>query len=123
MTQVGFDVAAEAYDRFMGAWSRLLAPQLADLADVRAGQRVLDVGCGPGSLTAELVARVGPHNVAGVDPSAPFVSAARRRHPGVDVRHASAEALPFPDGSFDAALACRLAQRQRFGPVAGFDDG
>src|SRR4051794_5565917 len=59
-----FDVAAQAYDRFMGRFSAPLAPQLADLARVRSGQRVLDVGCGPGALTAELVARVGAARVA-----------------------------------------------------------
>jgi SAM-dependent methyltransferase len=56
---VSFDVAADAYDDFMGRYSRLLAGPMADLADVRSGQRVLDVGCGPGALTAELVARGG----------------------------------------------------------------
>jgi SAM-dependent methyltransferase len=102
---VNFDVAADAYDRYMGRYSRLLAPQLADLAAVRSGQRVLDVGCGPGALTAELVARVGPSAVSAVDPSQSFVAAARDRYPGVEVVHASAEALPFPDGTFDATLA------------------
>ena len=94
---MSFDVPADAYDRFMGRYSLLLAPQLADLAGVRAGQQVLDVGCGPGALTAELVARVGPHRVTAVDPSEPFVAAARERHPGVTVLKASAEALPLPD--------------------------
>ena len=103
--QVSFDVAAEAYDNFMGRYSRLLSGQLARLASVTAGQRVLDVGCGPGALTAELVARLGSGAVAAVDPSEPFVAAARARHPGVDVRLAPAERLPFPDGAFDAALA------------------
>ena len=102
---MSFDVAAEAYDRFMGRYSRLLSPQMADLAGVAAGQRVVDVGCGPGALTAELVARVGAGHVAAVDPSAPFVDAARERNPGVDVRLASAEELPFPDAAFDAAIA------------------
>jgi SAM-dependent methyltransferase len=115
---VSFNVAAEVYDRFMGAWSRLLAPQLVDLADVRAGQRVLDVGCGPGSLIAELVSRVGPECVAAVDPSEPFVAAARERHPSVDVRQASAEGLPFPDWSFDVALA-QLVIHFMTDPVAG----
>jgi SAM-dependent methyltransferase len=115
---MSFDVAAEAYDRFMGEWSRKLSPQLADLAGVMPGQRVLDVGCGPGALTAELVARVGAEHVAAADPSESFVDAARVRHPGVDVRHAPAEALPFPDGTFDATLA-QLVVAFMTDPVAG----
>jgi SAM-dependent methyltransferase len=113
-----FDVAAGAYDRFMGRYSVLLAPLMADLAGVHAGQRVLDVGCGPGALTAELVARTGSANVAAVDPSASFVEAARHRHPGVDIRRASAEALPFPDRAFDAALA-QLVVHFMADPVGG----
>jgi SAM-dependent methyltransferase len=115
---VSFDVAAEAYDRFMGRYSLLLSPQLADLAGVRNGQRVLDVGCGPGALTAELVRRLEPAAVAAVDPSEPFVVAARARYPGVDVQQASAERLPFPDQSFDAALA-QLVVHFMSDPVAG----
>ncbi len=102
---MSFDVAADAYDRYMGKYSVLLAPQLSDFAGVRSGQHVLDVGCGPGALTAELVARVGAPSVAAVDPSAPFVAAVRERYPGVDVLQASAEGLPFPDLRFDATLA------------------
>jgi ubiquinone/menaquinone biosynthesis C-methylase UbiE len=102
---VSFDVAAEAYDRFMGRYSLQLSPQLADFAGVRGGQRVIDVGCGPGALTAELARRLGPASVVAVDPSEPFVAAVRARNPGVQVWQASAEDLPFPDGAFDAALA------------------
>ncbi len=115
---MSFDVAADAYDRFMGRYSQLLSPQLADLAGVRAGQRVLDVGCGPGALTAELVARVGAGAVAAVDPSEPFVAAAGSRYPGVDVRRASAEHLPFQDAAFDASLA-QLVVHFMADPVAG----
>ena len=115
---MSFDVAAASYDRFMGRYSTLLSPQMADLAGVVAGQRVIDVGCGPGALTAEVVDRVGAVNVAAVDPSAPFVEAARLRQPGVDVRLASAEALPFPSDSFDVAIA-QLVVHFMADPVAG----
>jgi SAM-dependent methyltransferase len=115
---VTFDVAADAYDRFMGRYSRLLAPQLADLAGVQAGQRALDVGCGPGALTSELVGRLGADAVAAVDPSEPFVEAARRRHDGVEVVLAGAENLPFDDSGFDVALA-QLVVHFMSDPVAG----
>jgi SAM-dependent methyltransferase len=115
---VSFDVAAEAYDRFMGRYSRLLSPQMADLAAVRSGQRALDVGCGPGALTTELVTRLGASAVAAVDPSEPFVVAARARNPGVTVQTASADDLPFPDGAFDAVLA-QLVFHFLPDPVAG----
>ena len=118
---MSFDVAADSYDRFMGRYSRLLSPQLADLAGVRGGHRVLDVGCGPGALTAELVARLGPEAVAAVDPSEPFVAATRARYPGVEVRQASAERLPFPDQAFDAALA-QLVVHFMSDPVAGLGE-
>jgi SAM-dependent methyltransferase len=85
---------------------------------VRDGQRVVDVGCGPGALTAELVARVGPQNVAAADPSPTFVTAVRERHPGIQVEQAPAEALPFPAASFDAALA-QLVVHFMSDPVAG----
>jgi SAM-dependent methyltransferase len=115
---VSFNVQADAYDRFMGRYSTLLAPQLADLARVERGQRALDVGCGPGALTGELVKRLGATAVAAVDPSPSFVEAARSRHPGVDVRHSAAEDLPFGDGDFDAALA-QLVVHFMPDPVAG----
>jgi SAM-dependent methyltransferase len=115
---MSFDVAAEAYDRFMGRYSRLLSSQLAEFASVRSGQRVLDVGCGTGALTSELVARLGPTAVAAVDPSEPFVAATRERHPGVDVRRSPAEHLPFSDATFDAALA-QLVVHFMKDPVAG----
>jgi SAM-dependent methyltransferase len=113
---VSFHVGAEAYDRFMGRYSVGLAAPMADLAGVRAGQRVLDVGCGPGALTGELAARAG--SVAAVDPSSSFVTAAQKRNPGVDVRVATAEELPFGDDEFDAALA-QLVVHFMADPVAG----
>jgi len=115
---MGFDVPAQAYDRYMGAWSRPLASQLVELAGIRRVQRALDVGCGTGALTAELAARLEPGSVAAVDPSESFVAAVRDRHPGVDVRLARAESLPFADGYFDVALA-QLVVHFMAEPVAG----
>ena len=115
---MSFAVPADAYDRFMGRYSTRLSAQLADLAGVRSGQRVLDVGCGPGALTAELVGRVGAPAVSAVNPSEPFVTAARERHPEVDVRQAGAESLPFEGASFDAALA-QLVVQFMADPAAG----
>jgi SAM-dependent methyltransferase len=115
---MAFDVTGDAYDRFMGRYSRLLAPQLADLAGVSAGQRVLDVGSGPGALTAELVARLGEEAVTAAEPSATFVAALRERLPGVRAEQAAAESLPFRDGEFDAAIA-QLVVHFMADPVAG----
>jgi SAM-dependent methyltransferase len=115
---VSFEVAAEAYDRFMGRYSVLLAPQLADLAGVTGDQRALDVGCGPGALTGELVRRLGATAVSAVDPSESFVAATAARYPGVTVRRAAAEDLPFPERSFDRALA-QLVVHFMPDPVAG----
>src|SRR2546423_14395751 len=113
-----FNVAAGAYDSFMGRFSMQLSAQLADLAGIERGQRVIDVGSGPGALTTELVRRLGPDAVAAADPSEPFVEAARERHPGVDVQLAPAEDLPFDNDSFDAALA-QLVVHFMADPVAG----
>ena len=98
---------ADAYDAFMGRYSRALAPVFADAAGVEPGQRVVDVGCGTGALTTVLADRVGSEQVAGVDPSEPFVDECRARVPGADVRVGAAESLPFEDASFDRAL-CQL---------------
>jgi SAM-dependent methyltransferase len=102
---MSFNVAAEAYGRFMGRYSEPLADSFVEVLDPVPGQRALDVGCGPGALTARLVDRLGVERVAAIDPSAPFVGAARTRFPGLDVRRGSAEDLPFEDDAFDLAMA------------------
>lgn len=113
-----FDVAAEAYDAYMGRYSAPLAPLFCDFAEIGGQQRVLDVGCGPGALIAELVRRLEPSAVSAVDPSEPFVAAARERHPGVVVYQAPAEQLPFSDDEFDASLA-QLVVHFMADPVTG----
>ena len=115
---MSFDVSPDAYLRFMGRFSEPLAVQFADLTGIGPGQRVLDVGCGPGALTAELVSRTSPDAVSAVEPSASFAAAVRERLPGVDVRRSAAERLPFPDDTFDAALA-QLVVHFMTDPAAG----
>ena len=113
-----FAVAGEKYDRFVGRYLPTLAGAFADVAGVAPGMAVLDVGCGPGGLTQELVARVGADSVAAIDPSAPFVEACRARNPGADVREGVAEQLPFEDEAFDASLASLVVAFMR-DPDAG----
>jgi SAM-dependent methyltransferase len=115
---VSFAVPADAYDRFMGRYSTRLAPLFADFAELEDVNAVLDVGCGPGALTSELAARLGAAAVTAVDPSESFVEAVQSRNPDVDVRQASAEALPFGDGAFDRALA-QLVVHFMADPVEG----
>jgi len=112
-----FDTPAEAYDRYIGRYSGRLAAGLMQFAGVAGGQRALDVGCGPGGLTAALAERLGPGAVAAVDPSEPFVEACRRRVPGADVRAAAAETLPFADDEFDAVLSQLVVNFMRDAPA------
>jgi SAM-dependent methyltransferase len=100
-----FVAPAEHYDRFMGRYGTDLAPAFADAAGVASGMRALDVGCGPGALTAELSDRLGARSVAAVDPAPQFAAACRERNPGADVREGPAEELPWDDGSFDVTVA------------------
>jgi SAM-dependent methyltransferase len=116
-----FTVGADAYDRFMGRYSLPLASLFADFAGVSPGQRVLDVGCGPGALTGELARRLGADAVSAVDPAEQFVAAVQERHPGVRTQRAPAERLPFADGTFDAALA-QLVVHFMADPVAGLEE-
>jgi ubiquinone/menaquinone biosynthesis C-methylase UbiE len=102
---MSFAVAGDKYDRFMGRYSRQLAPQFIEFAGVDSGMAVVDVGCGPGALTERLVERAGAKHIAAADPSEPFVAAATERAPGADVRLAAAEELPWEDDRFDAALS------------------
>ncbi|MCY7400120.1 MAG: class I SAM-dependent methyltransferase [Nocardioides sp.] len=113
-----FEVAGEAYDRFMGRYSRPLAVDFADWLETSPGQRAIDVGCGPGALTGVLVDRLGGDAVAAVDPSPPFVEACRARFPAVDVRQGTADSLPYDDDTFDLAAACLVVHFMP-DPVAG----
>lgn len=113
---VGFDVAPDAYSRFMGRYAEPLAKVFVPFAGVGAGDKVLDVGCGPGALTAHLLS-VGAE-VAAVDPSPPFVDVMCARFPDVDVRRGTAEELPYDTAAFDGALA-QLVVHFMTDPVGG----
>lgn len=113
--------AVAGYDRFMGRFAAPLAPVFADFAAIGRGQRVLDVGCGPGALLTELVTRVGSEAAAAAEPSKEFLAAARERHPDVEIKEGFAERLPFHSASFDASLAQLVVHFMR-DPVAGLRD-
>ena len=113
-----FRAPADAYDRHVGRYGAALAAALIAFARVEPGMRALDVGCGPGALTGALAERLGAGSVCGADPSEPFAQACRARVPGADVRVAIAEALPFADRAFDAALSQLVVNFMR-DPEAG----
>jgi SAM-dependent methyltransferase len=102
---MSFIVGTEAYARHVGRYGAALSTAHADAARLMVGERALDVGCGPGVLLAELARRLGSDRVAGVDPSEPFVAAARAAVPGADVRAAAAERPSFDTDAFDVVLS------------------
>jgi SAM-dependent methyltransferase len=105
MPRVYFEGDAAIYGRFVGRYAPQLSAALIAAAGVDAGERALDVGCGPGGLTSTLADRFGAENVAAIDPSSSFVAACRARVPGADVRQGAAEALPFDGDTFDVVLS------------------
>ena len=113
-----FEVAGEAYDNFMGRYSRPLAAQLTDWLEVETSQEALDVGAGPGAWTEHLLGRIGSDQVSAIEPSEAFVGAFRSRFPDVEIRQGTAEILPYADASFDVTGACLVVHFMR-DPVAG----
>lgn len=103
---------ADAYDRFMGRWSRRLAPLLIGFGGLADGERVLDVGCGTGSLTFALPGFASLAAVTGIDATASFVAAARVRNtdPRLAFDVGDARVLPYADGSFDRAYSSLVLQ-------------
>ena len=102
---MSFTVGTDAYARHVGRYGAALSRAHADAAGLRPGDRALDVGCGPGALLVELARRLGGDHVAGVDPSEPFVHAARAAVPDADLRVEAAERLPFEAKAFDVVLS------------------
>lgn len=98
---------ADKYDAYMGRWSRRLAPLFLEFAGLAAGERVLEVGCGTGSLTFALPARADIAVVEAIDYEKQFVEAARERNsdPRISIQQGDACNLQFTDGKFDRVLS------------------
>lgn len=102
---MSFDASRNAYDRYMGRYSNQLAVAFLSFVGGEPGQRVLDVGCGPGALTEVLATGLGGAQIAAADPSESFVAACSARVPGADVRRAAAADLPWDDLTFDLVVS------------------
>lgn len=96
----------DPYERYVGRWSRRVAPRFLAWLALPPGRRWLDVGCGTGALSSTIAQHAAPDTLAGVEPSAGFLDTARRHLAGqADLRAGSAAALPFEDASFDAVVS------------------
>ena len=95
------------YERLMGRWSRRLAPLFIEHAGIAAGDEVLEIGCGTGSLTFTLPQRAALAGLTAIDHSAIYLAAAQAKNhePRIQLEQGDGCALRFPDGSFDRALS------------------
>lgn len=100
-------VVGDAYDAYVGRWSRRVAAAFVHWLDVPAGRRWLDVGCGTGALTASVLAAADPTKIIGVDPAEGFLASARAHieDPRASFQAGDARSLPLPDGSFDVVVS------------------
>ena len=99
--------AGDAYDTYMGRWSRQIAPQFVDWLGAAPGLRWVEVGCGTGALSAQILKRTAPESLVAVDPSAGFVAKARAAvpDPRASFREGDAQALDLPSASADLVVS------------------
>jgi ubiquinone/menaquinone biosynthesis C-methylase UbiE len=99
---------AAAYERYMGQWSMHLARRFADFALASGSVRVLDVGCGTGSMIQAVREKDPQASIVGIDPSPEFVGYSRSRFDdtNITIDQGSAHNLPYPDGAFDSSVSC-----------------
>ena len=97
--------SGEAYEPYVGRWSRLVAAEFVDWLDLPGDRRWLDVGCGTGALSSVIAARCEPAAVLGVDPSEAYVAWAAAHVEDCRVRFAVADATHLPAGPFDAVVS------------------
>src|SRR5262245_30760408 len=97
----------DAYESYMGRWSRRLAPMYVSFAGVKDGERVLDVGTGTGALAGAVEAKTKASEIVGVDPSASFIAYAKKASSSPRLRFevGDGQALPYRDASFDHAMS------------------
>lgn len=98
---------ADSYEKFMGRWSVQLGRPFVDFVSVKDGDRILDVGCGTGSLIEAILHSTTAAKIVGIDPVEGFIeySRARFRDPRITFDQGSAFELPYPDGSFDRTFS------------------
>jgi SAM-dependent methyltransferase len=97
----------DAYEQYVGRWSRLVARDFLGWLGPAAGLRWVDVGCGTGALSAAIVERCSPTALTGIDPSAGFLATARARIADSRARfeRGDGQAMPLPDGALDVAVS------------------
>lgn len=107
MSSTFISKGADGYDQYMGRWSKRLAPLFLDFAGAADGERIIDVGCGTGSLTLLIPARANISTIEAIDYEEQFVEALRQRNsdPRIAARQGDACALPFGENQFDRALS------------------
>src|SRR5215831_10882188 len=105
-TRVAFE-DGDAYDRYMGRWSRAIGKNFLAWLAPPANRRWLDVGCGTGAFTGLVLAHAAPATIVGIDPSTEQVEHATRTvtAPQVEFRVGSASDLPFGTGEFDVVVS------------------